>query len=180
MGNIIENFDTDVNFWQVNPELKLPKIFADLYSNDKSKGKSWSSKIMWGLAMLVDSKSKFHFLSEEDRRKIIADDWIEDSKFKWDDYIEHIKVFTRLTQTRLSRSLLDLGKKIEERDELVKETRYTINNAKELDGVLSNTKSIYELYIYLTNEIRKEEDTVNVEGVVKGGRTESAGEKGLV
>ena len=48
---ILEGFDTDVNFWKLHPQLKVPLPFASIYKEDKSKSKSKSSQIMWAIAL---------------------------------------------------------------------------------------------------------------------------------
>ena len=68
----LKNFDLEVNFWKVNPQLKIPEVFSKLYRNDKSKGKHDSSQIMWAIALCYDPESKFSKQTEKDRKKFQA------------------------------------------------------------------------------------------------------------
>ena len=69
---ILNGFDTDVNFWKLNPQLKVPLAFADILKQDKSKNKSKSSQIMWAIALLVDPDSKFSNISFQTRKDMIS------------------------------------------------------------------------------------------------------------
>ena len=80
---ILEAFDTDVNFWQLHPQLKVPLPFASIYKEDKSKAKSKSSQIMWAIALLVDPDSKFSNISFPTRKNMIAKDYLKDESFDW-------------------------------------------------------------------------------------------------
>jgi hypothetical protein len=73
---ILNGFDTDINFWKANPQLKIPQPFADILSTDKSKTKSKSSQIMWAIALLVDPESKFSNISLKNRKKMIGEDFL--------------------------------------------------------------------------------------------------------
>ena len=78
---ILNNFDTESNFWKINPQLVFPKEFSNLRGKDKSRDKKISSKIMWGIALLLDPDSKFSNIPFNDRKKMIARDYLQE---KWD------------------------------------------------------------------------------------------------
>ena len=82
---ILNGFDTDINFWKANPQLKIPQPFADILSTDKSKTKSKSSQIMWAIALLVDPESKFSNISLKNRKKMIGEDFLKEKEFKWEE-----------------------------------------------------------------------------------------------
>ena len=92
---ILEGFDTDVNFWKLHPQLKVPLPFASIYKEDKSKSKSKSSQIMWAIALLVDPDSKFSNISYPTRKDIIAKDHLKDEKFDWGKYKEAMVYYER-------------------------------------------------------------------------------------
>lgn len=178
MGSIIDNFDTDTNFWEVNPELKIPKLFNDLYTSDKSKNKNKSSKLMWAVALLVDSDSKFRNLSEKEKKKLIAEDYLQEPDFNWEEYADTISIFENLTTSKLRKSLNVQERLLESRNEFLSKEKYTLDNAQELDKIFQGTSKIYETITKLRDEVQKEELAESGQGVVKGGRTESASEKG--
>jgi len=54
MRAISKNWNTDENYWQMNPIIKTISQFNKLYTSDKSKNKQKSSKIMWAIALFLD------------------------------------------------------------------------------------------------------------------------------
>ena len=105
--SLLNSFDTDTNIWEVEPQLKIPKVFAEFYNSDKSKGKAHSSKIMWAIALLVDNSetNKFRNLRDSDRRVLIATDFLKDESFDYSQYQEHIDLYTELNMSKLEREL---------------------------------------------------------------------------
>ena len=83
---ILEGFNTDLNFWKLHPQLKVPLPFASILEEDKSKNKSKSSQIMWAIALLADPDSKFSNISYNTRKDMIAKDYLKDTKFDWSKY----------------------------------------------------------------------------------------------
>ena len=176
--SLLNSFDTDANIWELEPQLKIPKVFAELYKNDKSKGKAHSSKIMWAIALLVDGSeaNKFRNLREEDRKLLITTDFIADDSFKFDDYKEHIAMYIELNSSKLEKELRQQELKLEERATFINDTPYDIENGDKLDKFLINTGKLYEQIKSLKDQIRAERDGGNT----KGGMTESASEKGVI
>jgi hypothetical protein len=177
---VLNNFDLDTNFWQVNPQFKLPKVFREFYDKDKSKGKAESSKIMWAIALLIDnsSENKFRNLQYSDREVLIAEDYLNNPKFNWKDITIQsiISEYIKLNTSKNERSLFIYEQKLEERDKFIHDTKYDIDNATQLDKIISSTKSIFDLIAKLRDEINKEESS----GETKGSLIESASEQGLL
>lgn len=176
--SVLSNFDTNANFWELNAQLKIPKLFKEFYTKDKSKNKAYSSKIMWAIAQLVDNseENRFRNLLIEDRKLLLKEDFLEDDSFEWEAYQEYIDLYTSLNMSKSERSLLIYETKLEERDSFIKTTQYTLDNASGLDKIISSTKSIFDLINKLRDEIKKEKDV----GETKGAMEESASEKGLL
>ena len=110
---ILNGFDTNTNFWTVNPQLKIPESFALIYKSDKSKSKSKSSQIMWAIALLVDPDSKFSNISYANRQKMIAKDYLKDEDFEWDQYTEAVVFYERSLITPAKRQLMVWNKKMD-------------------------------------------------------------------
>ena len=53
--SLLTNFDTTVNFWELYPQLRIPKAFAELDKKDKSKGHNDSSQIMRTASLFPNS-----------------------------------------------------------------------------------------------------------------------------
>ena len=172
---ILDSFDTDVNFWKVHPQLKVPLPFASIYKEDKSKSKSKSSQIMWAIALLADPDSKFSNISYNTRKDMIAKDYLKDTKFDWDSYKEAIHFYETTLITPAKRQLMVWNKKMDEKT-LYLDTLTYEDNADTIEGLLKTNVKLFEDYERLLKLVDKE----NNEGSTKGGAEESASEKGLI
>jgi hypothetical protein len=176
--SLLNSFDTDANIWEVEPQLKIPKVFAELYKNDKSKGKAHSSKIMWAIALLVDNSeaNKFRNLREDDRKSLISTDFLKDELFDFDEYQEAIDSYIELNMSKLEKELRQQELKLEERAKFINDTPYNIENGDKLDKFLINTGKLYDQIKELKDKIKSDTDGGNT----KGGMVESASERGLI
>ena len=75
MKSPLHNFDIKSSYWKIDPQLKAIEPFATLYKNDKSKGKSNSSLIMWAIALFTDPESRLAKLSKARKQEIIQKDY---------------------------------------------------------------------------------------------------------
>lgn len=176
MESILENFDINKNFWSYNPQFKAIKQFKELYDKDKSEEKSYSSKVMWSIALLVHPRSIFYNLDEDDKKELIYGDYIKDNRFTWKKYENLITLFTELVLTRAKRSLSVWENKLRERDKLIEEEKYTIDNAEELDKILKNTYSLWSQYKQIQSDVMKEGEVI----ISKGGGEPSLSDKGII
>lgn len=176
--SLLNSFDTDANIWEIEPQLKIPRVFAELYDSDKSKGKAHSSKIMWAIALLVDNSeaNKFRNLRDSDRRVLIATDFLKDESFDYSQYQEHIDLYTELNMSKLERELRQQELKLEERAKFINDTPYDLETGDKLDKFLINTTKLYDQIRELKDKIKSDSDGGNT----KGGMLESASERGLI
>lgn len=176
--SVLSNFSVDANFWDLNQLMRVPKLFASFYKEDKSKNKIESSKIMWAIAMLVDNSenNSYRNLREDDRKILIAEDYLKVSDFKWDNYKELIALYQELNSSKLEKDLYLLESKLEERSKFIIDTKYTLEDGDKLDKIIANTQKIYDLIKTLRDNIEKGEN----EAATRGGRTESISERGLI
>lgn len=173
---VLDNFDINANFWKVNPQAKI--AFDNIYKNDKSKDKVESSTVMWAIALYVDnSKSNmYRNLSIEDRKDLITEEYLKNPKFDWKLYKEEIDLYKKLNLTKNQRNLLEIEDKLDQRGKVLNDEEYTIDNALDLDKIIINTKSVFEVHRLLKDAVDKEE----ADSTTRGGRVESASEKGLI
>jgi hypothetical protein len=185
--NILNSFDLNVNFWVVNPSLKIPEAFAKLYNSDKSKEKKDSSQIMWAIALLLDSDSKFFNLPEEDRKNLIKKDYLKNEKFSFMVYKDAVDMYSQLILTPAKRALAGWNDKITERDQFLRETPYTLGDigdkgnwvggtADVIDRMMSNTKKLYDDYQRIIEDL--EEEKTKESG--KGNRKASLADSGEI
>lgn len=172
---ILEGFDVEANFWNLNPQLKVPTPFADILKEDRSKTKSKSSQIMWAIALLVDPDSKFSNISYNTRKDIISKDYLKIEKFDWAKYKDAIVFYERSLVTPAKRQLMVWNKKMDEKTLYLDELTYE-DNADTIEGLLKTNVKLFEDYERLLKLVDKE----NNEGSTKGGAEESASEKGLI
>lgn len=176
--SLLNSFDIDANIWEAEPQLKIPKAFNELYTKDKSKGKAHSSKIMWAIALLVDNSesNKFRNMPFQEKKDFIAEDYLMDSKFNWENYEELIKEYERFSMSKLERSLFIYELKLEERTAFIETTKYTLEDAATIDKIISSTKALFDLISKLRDDISKQ----NSSGETKGDMEESASERGEI
>lgn len=167
---LIDIWDIDQNFWQLNPQLKL--AFKEVYSKDKSTKKKDSSQLMWAVALYTDAKSKFKDLSELERELLIQRDYNPNfSVKKHSNIIEHWKSFLSPMELRLQ----VFNKFMAEKNDYLKTLNYE-ENADEIEKRLLSDDKIVEVYKKLKAAVEEEES----EGLVKGGSLESLSEKGEI
>lgn len=166
--SILKNFNLDVNFWQLNPQLVL--VFNNLYNSDNSKNKEKSSKIMWAIAMLYDPSENNQFRNAEfDKKKeLIRSVYINDKNFAWENYLVEIEVYKDYALSPIEREILVLEESLASRREFLR-TPYTPKTAALLDDMHKKSVDIQKQHI----ELRKLIKETNIEGKVKGNRQKS-------
>lgn len=179
MESIVRNFNTDENFWETNPSFKLIKEFKEFHDTDKSKGKGKSSQLMWAIAFLVDPHEHniWKNLIEEDKKMLIQDDFLKKKDFDWEEYQPLIDTYYNLVLTTPEKDYLELISKMTERKQFIKDTPYTLDNAKILDDMVLKTAKLYEELEVVKQKLAQSKD---IDGETKGGMQESATEKGLL
>jgi hypothetical protein len=175
---LLTNFDLAVNFWTLYPQMKVPRVFATLYTGDKSKGKEDSSKIMWAIAMLIDvsEDNKYRNLNEEDKKHLIKADYLFNDAFDFTVYQDCIDQYIKLHMSKLEQELRNQEIKLEERATFINDTEYDLDTGEKLDKFLLNTAKLYEQISVLKDKIRQEKDS----GTTRGGMIKSASEAQLL
>jgi hypothetical protein len=160
---VLDKFDTDVNFWETNPQLKYIGVFEEFHNKDKSKGKKDSSQIMWAVALLLD-KSKhnnFRNLPEDEKKEQLAKYFLKQPNFEWDE--KEIKDLTdqyfKLCLSQAEKSLIEWERKLKERDEFIASCPYNAETYEMLDKLLSNTYKMYQMYQTVKSQLDLEQDT---------------------
>lgn len=194
MQSATKNWNTDENYWQLNPIMKTIPKFKVLFDKDKSKNKQKSSKIMWAIALFLDPNEHnvWRNTRKEDKTKLIEEDFMkgEDFKFSYPPVIELLEEYLDKCITVAQKELINIENKLQERGKFIKETPYKLDSyeetengykkvkgtAEQLDKMLVGTYQIYKQFAQIKKDITEESN----KGSVKGGQTESASEKGLI
>lgn len=176
--SILSNFDIETNFWEVNPIFKITGKFAKFYRSDTSRGKAASSKVMWALSLLLDNtkENKLRNFPVKEKQQIIAEEFIRDPKFDWKKHNALIDFYKETQLTSSERSLMFFREKMDEREAFLSSTKYTLDNAKDLDSIVSNTDKLFSMIQKLDLQVEKEKNEES-SGAIRGGRVESAGER---
>ena len=149
----MSEFNTDINFWEQWPELKVAGPFKKIYTSDKTRGKSSSSKLSWCIVLIWDKKSK----SSNKAKVTELKEW-----------------YLKCNETLAMRTLRGILEKLEERDKFLRNTPYddpvsefnenygVSDWAKRIDTIdkmLANTDKIYTLYDKARTVVEKEEQS---------------------
>lgn len=175
---VLRSTDTSRNFWEVNPGCLIFREFKDFYKSDRSVDKNNSSRIMWAITLYLKPTADLGHLPEDKRLSLINSDFLPD-KLTLDpdnNHLNLIKCFEENLMTRLERIAKDWGDKLDERFQLLKEVRYDLTNAEELDKMMSRTEKLWQQYTTCLNDLETEEASAQVEG----GAVESLNESGLI
>lgn len=183
--SLIDSFDTDQNFWDNNPQLKVAGAFKKLYTSDKSRNKSVSSKLMWTVALIWDRSSKYYNEPEDGpdgKIALLFDDYFGDPDY-YKKNIEKVNelrdFYRRLQESIAERTLRGIEEKLLERDIFIKDTEYTMGDKSDrgfifgtvdtLDKMMANTKKLYDMWEEAKKIVTQEKE----QGTAKGGGKES-------
>ena len=195
MQTLSKNWNTDENYWQINPIMKTISQFNKLYTSDKSKNKQKSSKIMWAIALFLDPNDSnvWRNVLKEDKIKLIESEYMKGEDFKFSDkqIVELCEVYLDRCITIAEKELVNLEEKLQERGRFIKETPYSLDSyeetedgkfkrskgtAEQLDKMVVGTYNIHKQYNQIKKDIQEESNS----GRTKGGQNESASEKGVL
>jgi len=189
MSTLLGVLDTDLNFWEANPNFKSIKEFKLFRDSDKSKGKDHSSRIMWAIALLCDKniENTWRNTPEEEAKPLLAEDLIGIKDFNWDSISDLVYIYETRVLSLPEKDLRNFEKKLHERQQFIDNTKYTLDSfddngkpvkgtAGQLDKMLADTNKIYAQLQELKAIYEKAEE----EGHVRGGREESASEQGII
>jgi len=172
----VDSFQKKLNFWEEFQDYKLHPIFGEIWKLNKKTKLEKSSLFMWALTLCYDRKSSFFPQPEIEKWEVVCEDLLDDSKVfinlatseDEDKYIVLpintpfsyiVQKFEETIDTPLGISLRLLEKKLAERTEFIRDTKYTVDRYKEvkgknilikgtadqLDRMFANTKKITDL-----------------------------------
>ena len=180
------------NYWVIHPMAQEFGAFKKFYNKDKSKKKEKSSIVMWAVATLIDPHEDniLRNQPELEKKKLIATDLLQDSQFNWDhpEILELREFYFDNCLSIAEKELLRYEEKLIDRGNFIAGTSYTMDDydddkgrvvkgtADQLDKMMLNSGKIFEQIESIKERLTKEE----MDGQLKGGATESAGEGGLL
>jgi hypothetical protein len=189
MDTILGTLDTDINFWVANPNFKSIGLFRTFMENDKSKNKDYSSRVMWAVALCIDMniENTWRNIPEVEKKGLLAEDLIGDKKFDWDSVQDLLNAYEDRVLSIPEKDLRGYEQKMYARQKFIEGTAYSLDSydeqgkllkgtADQLDKMMVGTAKIYQQH----EELKAKYEKAKEEGHVRGGRTESASEQGLL
>lgn len=162
--------DIKQSFWDEFPSFKIAGPFKELYKNDKTSKKSFSSTVMWALSKVCDKDSEFAQLELEERIETVFSEYLvnttkTDWYVKYRDKLDSYMVdYMKITTTRLEKALIAHEDKFIERANYIESLSYE-EHWEILEKLLPATSK-------LANELEEARKKVMAEqdkGINKGG-----------
>jgi len=176
IDSLLTEYTEDVNFWKVYPAFLKPKIYKDFYDADKTRGKKYSSKIMWAMNFILD-RSKFNpysKLNSNDRIDSVNKEVLEDPDFNWEMYSDLLEYTRNVLMTEIEKNYWGVVQILEDKRIMLEKTPMTLANVDKIDkAIVGNSKLRLEI-----EEWRKLLEQEQGDGQTKGGIQESASERG--
>lgn len=156
------------NFWKEYPELLVLEHTLKFYESDTTKGKSYSSKVMWGVFLIHYPDSLFY--NAPNKVELISKSHLKDEKFKWEPLQKVVDEFKNVALTTAERSLNNWNEIMTLRDNSLKEMYKLATKNKDtdelvkLDKMLSSTPKMFEDY----NRVKETFDNEKLKKTGKG------------
>jgi len=153
----------DNNFWELHSDLVILEPFSKLYYKDKSKSKQDSSKILWAIFYAYNPESKF--FNYPNKQEVIAQSFIKDPEFKWEDYRDLIDSYKNIVLTDAERALINWNEIMIIRDQSIKDLyKKAIEDSDtdelvKIDKMLANTPKMFEDYKKIKRDYEEEKVT---------------------
>ena len=168
-------FNPDVNFWELNPQLILMHPFSRLYSLDG--GGEHSSRLMWTVYFVSDpdeSENKFFKFGKVGIEEMLEETYFDNQPPDWtnEDYLACIKMYPEVCLTAVQRALMMKKRALLKRGEFLDQEEYTRESMRDLDLAHSKTAKILEDYEKAEEKFMAEQSQTRV----KGGRNQSKAE----
>lgn len=179
-SKLIVIFDSEQNFWELNPQFKTALSFKDLYKKDKSRNKKESSNLMWFIGYTHDIGSLFYNLPQTEKYEVIGEDFVGDINFYKNNSTSLeplIHDYIKLTTTAIDRHLLEWDARLEDRTRFLATTKYDLENFDKLDKMNSNTIAVFKNLEKIKEDMAKDESGT---GDTKGGFKESLNDSGEI
>lgn len=152
-----EIFDTERNYWESYPEMKVHPQFSPTYRKDKTKKKVTSSNMMWALHLVCHPKSLMYY----DPNKLENVKGLLSKSWDWEAPSESsmLETYRGLMLTEAQRALADWDEMIKRRSSYLKNQDYNLETGNDLDKLHKNTYSIYKDYQKICEELTNEENS---------------------
>lgn len=178
--SIVKNLNPDINFWEMNTQLKFVGVFKHLYDGDSSRGKKESSKIMWFVAFCYEIEdNKIYSIEVNERHELVGTDLMNDKKYyegNKSTLTPLIELYCKLSDSPAKRQLRMWNKKMDEKTAFLDSVSYDLNTFEAIEKMWATNSKLYKEYETIMKDLSKE----NNEGSVRGGKEASLSDKGEI
>ena len=147
--------DPKDDIWEKNPFLEL---ISDFKKFKQDVGARKSSKVLAALFLIYDPKSPFRNqgMSDDEILEDVTLNYLTYKGFDWADYEDIKAVYLSKCISKLEKLLLTYERDLDELAVVMKNWKYTKENAKERAAVTDTYKTLLEDYIELSNKVEEE------------------------
>lgn len=157
--------DHHQDFWELNPGLD---VIFDKHDSD----------FMWAIAYFTHPDSELAFYDKPQRKELINKNILRGEKLDWESESvqEIIHLFKEGVLSRTQKHVILWRDKMEERDDLMRKTPYTMQTKDDLDKMLKESRYLWPQLEEAEEKLLK--DTMSSQ--VEGGGEESLSDKNLL
>jgi hypothetical protein len=183
--------DQAVNFWELNPQMKVYKPFSRLYNKDTSKDKDYSSRQMWTIFFMChpdEDENIFYRMPDNEKRNMLSETFVPDIDWEDSDFLECLTAYPFECMSIVERTLAEEKSNLIKRNRLITNTEWTLDRteyvgtkpiiikgtASQLNTLMKDSITIYERY----KQIEEMFNTEKEKGRAIGGKKVSKSEKG--
>lgn len=163
---MVEHVDFEADFFKVNPQFKLISPLNEL-----------PSKQMWVVFFFADVSDKNIFRNTPDdvKKQELEDNYIKDV-IDWEALDPYIQRYKQLCMSPAERAFATWSKKLEERSNFIDSIEYDQDTWESLDSIMKNSKVIFDHYEKVAEKFGEQK----AKSTLRGGKQESASEKGII
>lgn len=185
-----KNYQEGLNYWELNPQVKMLKPFKPLYNLDE--GGEQSSNYMWATFFLEDNDediNKLAPLSEELKIETIKESFFPSLDYNLPEFLAAREGYTEYCMSKAQRTLKAQEHEINRLQTFCRTTTPTWDEpdpnskTRTIKGTASQIASTTKVINALIKELKDLNELFEVEkkeNIVFGGRNETLAEKGLI
>jgi hypothetical protein len=123
--------DPELDFFEQNPELRYLPVFRNYV--DRVDG----SRILWAVYLTEDVKSKFFRYRHVRRRELVADNYLNEPDFVWDEHEDLVAAYRMEALTREERNYKKMAEKYDDMVQVVfEQSAETLEEVSKLSTVM--------------------------------------------
>lgn len=156
----------ELDFFEQNPQVRYYPEIQDMIQKNAAED---ASKIMWAVYLTEDPSSKYYAIPYEERRKIIAENYLKDPNFQWDSIQKLVSAYPEICLSKTERWYKKLSDKFEDMVQTVS-TMSTIDDFKDILTMFDKLEKVFKGLEVVENHMKKEKASqTELRGTTKPG-----------